>query len=702
MRPDSGLEGKLLLILADVPDDVVLAVQELGIQTAADFRHLWSSSQACFEELEQRVGRHLSRQEALKLAVVWTNARRESLRHVESLGAAVARDRQSSVSGSTRSVEMAPAASVEPGPSTKMRRLLATGLPAEGVSMVTAAATQSAHAKADAAKLQKLDQLFVLLVDNVLNLAELGVTPALLADPMELQKFKDTTLASASRLSVQRLGALVAAFRRWQRYCAAHGHDVRAPTPLHLAEFLREISSGGPTAAAGMHACLRWFASSYGAAFPTDHWMLKHFRFHAVHHTGTQAPELEPWEFINLILLMKKAQGAHRVILAQILMAALGCIRFEHLQRSQMVGQQAAALLFQCSQGKARKQGARPGYQWGLPQVTLGGQGVTQVLQDFYANMADKEATFLLPALSLDPEELWEVTEFTSFIQNKPMARARFLELFRGALYQAGLEFTQAQAAGYNRLRRFLPTMANVMELPDLDLQAVGNWTELPSGGGRDPAQKKGRHSMPMGVHYAASKVWRSLQVKQRCVDRIMTLFHKKTGELARTEAGLLCRDSWQWAEVAALHRMLPDTGPAEAPEDGAIEVEPGALDGVEGASAGSEPPLPMAATGSSSSDSSSSASDDTDGNDVAGCIADDTAVDDLPWFRQGKKYHAVREEIDGRQVPWCRDFAFVQDPVSRGRGFAVIDRSEFCQRCLSRMPRGLYLSLAQYCQWIN
>ena len=101
----------------------------------------------------------------------------------------------------------------------------------------------------------KLDQLFDLLVDHVLNLAELGVTPALLADPMELQKFKDTTLASASRLSVQRLGALVAAFRRWQRYCAAHGHDVRAPTPLHLAEFLREISSGGPTAG-GWYACL--------------------------------------------------------------------------------------------------------------------------------------------------------------------------------------------------------------------------------------------------------------------------------------------------------------------------------------------------------------------------------------------------------------------------------------------------------------
>jgi hypothetical protein len=684
LRPDSGLEGKLLLILAEVPDDVVVAVKELGIQTAADFRHVWASSQACYDELERRVGRTLSRQEALKLAVAWTNSRREALRQVESLSAAVARERQSSVSGSTRAVEAMPAAPAEPGPSTKMRRLLTTGLPVEGVSLVTAATTQSVHAKTDAAKMHKLNQLFVdILVDHVLNLAELGVTLESLADPMELQKFKDTTLASASRLSVQRLGALVAAFRRWQRYCAAHGHDVRTPTPLHLAEFLREISSGGPTAAAGMHACLRWFASSYGAAFPTDHWMLKHFRFHAVHYTGTQAPELEPWEFINLILLMKKAQGAHRVILAQMLMAALGCIRFEHLQRSQMVGKHESALLFQCSQGKARKQGARPGYQWGLPQGRQGSD---------------------VPPASFVPRPGGALgSHRTYFIQDKPMTRARFLELFRGALYQAGVEFSQAQAAGYNRLRRFLPTMANVMELPDLDLQAVGNWTEIPSGGGRDPAQKKGRHSMPMGVHYAASKVLRSLQVKQRCVDRLMSLFHKKTGELARTDAGLLCRDSWQWAEVAAIHQMMPDEAPAAATPEGAIEVAPGALDAVEGASAGSEPPPLPAADGSSTSDSSSSASDDTaDGQDLAGCVADDTAVEDMPWFRQGKKYHAVREEIDGRQVPWCRDFAFVQDPSARGRGFAVIDRAEFCQRCLSRMPRGLYLSLAQYCQWLS
>ena len=38
----------------------------------------------------------------------------------------------------------------------------------------------------------------------------------------------------------------------------------------------------------------------------------------------------------------------------------------------------------------------------------------------------------------------------------------------------------------------------------------------------------------------------------------IMMMYEKKKGELAMTQAGLLCRDSWTWQQVAALQRLLP------------------------------------------------------------------------------------------------------------------------------------------------
>eukprot|EP00435_Cladocopium_sp_Y103_P019698 s1670_g4.t1 len=387
-------------------------------------------------------------------------------RQVEALGSEAARERQSSVSVSTRPASPLAADTKPAGSGNKVRRLLTTGLPAEGVTLQTAAAQQSPHAKEDATRLHKVSQLFDLLLEHVLVLPELGVTVEQLADPMVLQRFRDTTMTAAARLSVQRLGALISSFRRWLRYCNAHGLDPRRPTPLQLADFLRE------------------------------------------------APELEPWEFINLLTLLKQSHGAHRVLVAQMLMVALGCIRFEHLQRSHFVGTVGPALEFDCAQGKARKQGSS-----------------------------------------------------------------------RGALHLVGVDFAQAQAAGFNRLRRFLPTLANIFELPDLDLQAIGNWCEIPCGGGRDAAVKKSRRSLSMGVHYAASKVLRSLQVKQRCVDRLLLLFHKKSGELARTETGCTSPNSWMWAEVAELHQLFPEAGPSPLTDlpDGSIEVAPGGLTGVGG-----------------------------------------------------------------------------------------------------------------------
>lgn len=70
-----------------------------------------------------------------------------------------------------------------------------------------------------------------------------------------------------------------------------------------------------------MHASLKWFSMTFGAAFPMDHWATKHFRFHAAN---------QPREVINLLILMKRSQGTHRVLVAQMLMVAAGCIRLHY------------------------------------------------------------------------------------------------------------------------------------------------------------------------------------------------------------------------------------------------------------------------------------------------------------------------------------------------------------------------------------
>jgi len=114
-------------------------------------------------------------------------------------------------------------------------------------------------------------------------------------------------------------------------------------------------------------------------------------------------------------------------------------------------------------------------------------------------------------------------------------------------------------------------------------------------------------------------------------------------------------------------------------------------------------PASPISSSSSTPSTSSSASDVSAEGVDLVGIVPDSTAVDDLMWLRQGRKIHLIKEEPDGgHPIPWCRDKAFAQEPQQRGRGFTQSVDTAFCQRCLSRMPRGLYTALADYNGWMH
>lgn len=104
-----------------------------------------------------------------------------------------------------------------------------------------------------------------------------------------------------------------------------------------------------------MHAVLKRFAAQTGAQLPMTHHLVQPYRFHAQNHTSEQAVELQPWELVNILFLMSRARGSHKVLLGWLVMAAVFCIRWEHLQRSQFVAAHKGWLQF-CAQGKSRKQ----------------------------------------------------------------------------------------------------------------------------------------------------------------------------------------------------------------------------------------------------------------------------------------------------------------------------------------------------------
>ena len=105
----------------------------------------------------------------------------------------------------------------------------------------------------------------------------------------------------------------------------------------------------------------------------------------------------------------------------------------------------------------------------------------------------------------------------TSLCGQPQESRSRFLEYFRGALMMAGTEAEQAQTATYNRLRRFLPTLANPMQLSTLELQAIGSWKFRKADVTRSAGRT--RQWIPalsfLWVSLRESRSWRTHQIEE-------------------------------------------------------------------------------------------------------------------------------------------------------------------------------------------
>ena len=693
LAPEAAMEPLLMELLSERNDAFLAFLTELGVQTCRDLHNLWPTGSAMVEEFESKHGKH-SADEAFGMAMVFTLAgHRAHDALLQSIDMVVEERSSSQLQKPSLRLEVAPLTSITP----TVRRVLDTGFRGPAPVLQACAAADPA-VKEHATKQIKLNALFQLLLEDFIDVTELGLSWTALQDPMKLQKFKDTLMEAPSRLSFQRIGALTSSMRRWKRWAVQRGYSVQAPTPLQLSEFLREVASGGPTAASSMwHAC-HWFSEKMGCRLPTDHFLTRPFKMHAVTHTGSQALELSPGELVNLVLLASRSRGTKSVLLAFMIQSAVSCVRFEHIQRSTLVKCHKDFIEFRCSQGKSRRQGARPAYNWSTPEVHFPGWSLCATLKDFFSHEALPEVGYLWPSLRLSAEDLWEVSDSTPFDLSRPMARSRFLELLRGTLLETGVEAGESVTAGYNRLRRFMPTLGNCLRLDKDSMQAIGSWVEIPAGGGPQPTRKE-RAGHDMSLHYAGQKVHRSAH--PQALLQGLSKETSRAGYVRQGTVGPGCMD------VAGVHGGDPfEIDPEEvvADEDlGCIEVEDGALDGIEEPELPLEdcaPPSPVASN--SDDDSSSSASDvSADPMDLVGVLPEQDTDISLQWFQQGAKVHVVRLIPDeGPKIPWCRDRPFPQDPAKVGEGFSTVLRAQLCQRCLARMPRATYAALAEQCAW--
>ena len=233
--PRRPMEPALLDLLEDCPRDVSLWFEGLRVQTCADVCHMWHSGTETVEEYE--AGDRMSADMAFKLAMMWTLASQRS---------AVQRDQavQALVSERESTCPSRPVLSLETAPTdparAPVRSMVATGLTSAVPPPRIISANADPHVKEQAVKEVKIQALFQLALEDLLDLQKLGTTVQALQDPLRLQAFKDSVMTSAQRLGVERLGALTSALKRWKRYALDKGYSVQVPFSI-AAQRIPEI-----------------------------------------------------------------------------------------------------------------------------------------------------------------------------------------------------------------------------------------------------------------------------------------------------------------------------------------------------------------------------------------------------------------------------------------------------------------------------
>ena len=196
--------------------------------------------------------------------------------------------------------------------------------------------------------------------------------------------------------------------------------------------------------------------------------------------------------------------GTRGTFASLVLLITGGCVRFKHVQRSEIVDITEDLVVCRCAKGKRRQQGVREAYRWATPRCWAPSEDTLAKAVKIVRDVAKKAKTygdnpFLVPDLatgqgsSIDPADMW---------LPRPMSYAKFAATMRTFLEELGMG--DGAPLTFNALRRLMPTGADVLQFPDTVAAAIGNWQDTPKGGGE---RKRGRMRDQMAKRYAGEKI---------------------------------------------------------------------------------------------------------------------------------------------------------------------------------------------------
>ena len=120
---------------------------------------------------------------------------------------------------------------------------------------------------------------------------------------------------------------------------------------------------------------------------------------------------------------------------------------------------------------------------------------------------------------------------------------------------------TELAIFSYNSMRRFLPTVANVLRFEGYIAQAIGSWQEVPQGEGTT-----GQATRPMSLHYSDEQALSSCEAKRKVLELFAQVSsrHPQVAAIIAGEDIQVQRGTLTWQEFAKLARS--SSSPSQLP----------------------------------------------------------------------------------------------------------------------------------------
>eukprot|EP00438_Fugacium_kawagutii_P026753 Skav216443 [mRNA] locus=scaffold50:122279:123718:+ [translate_table: standard] len=304
--------------------------------------------------------------------------------------------------------------------------------------------------------------------------------------------------AAESLLSRFQPGTLAAVLRTWNRlvqWQLETAGTIGQFTDVLLRQFLTAQAGRGRTVPGTAYRHLHWLHEHLKVRLPLDSPVLQDFTSTDAHTWPSQVEVLLPQAWRHLMELAVSSQPSLALAAGLVVRFAVSGLRFKHTARATLEPDLSSSRtsVWKISQGKD----GMP-FAVAVPTYVEPGLPLLSRVQSEVARKLGVGTPFL--------PDMWFDAAGHVMLRSAPAQYSRFQAFMRSLLQLPPLSLTEQAASNVSTrsFRRFLPSVADALQLSDSDRLCLGNWAD--------------GHRLPLPVRYSSERLESAAQARRLCL----------------------------------------------------------------------------------------------------------------------------------------------------------------------------------------